>query len=130
MSTPSSATASARDQVPFDETNLQNHMCILILMKRDGTPFDVTSVLEGDIIEICVRLGHTHPMGVLHYSATELIILFQWANDMQCTTCGAIMAMFLCGEAIGVRASAPSETHVRAYMTTVDGEPSRTQPPP
>ena len=51
-------------------------MCILILTKRDGTLFDVTSVLEEDIIEICIRLGHTHPLGVLYYSVTESIILF------------------------------------------------------
>ena len=99
-------------------------------MKRDGTPFDVTSVLEEDIIEICIKLGHTHPMGVFHYSVTESIILFQLADDTQCTTFGAIKAMVLCEEAIAIRASAPSETHVRAYMTAVAGEPSRTQPPP
>ena len=45
-------------------------------MKRDGTLFDVTSVLEEDIIKICFRLGHTYPMGVLHYSVTESVILF------------------------------------------------------
>ena len=43
---------------------------------QDGTPFNVTSVMEEDIIEICIRLGHTHPMGVLCYSVTELVILF------------------------------------------------------
>ena len=42
----SSATTSARDQVPFDETNPQHCRCILILTKRDGTLFDATSVLE------------------------------------------------------------------------------------
>ena len=33
-------------------------------------------------------------------------------------------------EAIAIQASAPSKTHVRAYMAAVGGEPSRTQPPP
>ena len=105
-------------------------MCILILMKRDGTPFDITSVLEEDIIEICVRQGHTHPLGVLCYPVTDLVILFQSADDMQCTTCGAIKATVLHKEAIVVRASAPSVTHVRVNMTAVGGKPSRTQPPP
>ena len=41
-----------------------------------------------------------------------------WSTDeMQCTTCRAIKATVLCEEAIAVRASAPSETHMRAYMT-------------
>ena len=130
MLTMSSATTSARDWVPFNETNLQTHMCILILMKRDGTLFDVTSVLQEDIIKICVSQGHTHAMGVLCYSATELVILFQSANNMQCATCGAIKATVLCKEAIAIRASTPSKTHVRTYMSTVGGKPSRTQPPP
>ena len=83
MSTTSPATASAvRDQVPSDETNLQTHICVLILTKRDGTLFDVTSVLEEDIIKICIWLGHTHPMGVLCYSAMESIMLFQMEDYM------------------------------------------------
>ena len=113
MLTMSSAAASARDQTPFNETNLQNQMCILILMKRDGTPFDVTPVLEEDTIKICIRLGCTYPIGVLHYSRTKSIILIQSANDMQCATHDVIKAMVLHEEAIAIRASAPSETHVR-----------------
>ena len=130
MSTTSSTTPSARDQVPFDETNPQNCMCLLILMKRDGTPFDVTSVLEEDITKICIRQGHTHPMGVLCYSAMELVILFRSVDEMQCATHGAIKAMILSKEAIAIRASAPSKTLVRAYRTAVGGKLCRTQAPP
>ena len=131
MLTTSSTTAlMVRDWVTFNETSLQTHTCILILMKRDGTLFDVTSVLEEDIVKICTWLGHTHPMGVLHYSAMESIILFQSADDMQCATCRAIKAMVLCAEAIAMRASPPSAAHVRAYMSVVGEEPSRPQPPP
>ena len=125
MSTMFSATASARDQVPFNDTNLQNHMCILILTKRDGTPFDVTSVMEEDIIEICIRLGCTHHMVVVHYSVMESVILFRSADEMQCATHRPIKPMVLCKEAIAVRASAPSETHMRAYMSAVGSKPSR-----
>ena len=49
---------------------------------------------------------------------------------MQCATHGSIEAMVLHEEAIAIRASAPCETHMRAYMMSVGGEPSRTQPPP
>ena len=130
MSTMYFATASARDWVPFDEPHLQNQMCIFVLMKRDGTPFDVTSVLEEDIIEICIRLGHTHPLGVLCYLVTESIALFWSADDMQCTTCRVTKVMILCEESIAVRTSAPSEMHVRAYMIVMNGKPSGTQPLP
>ena len=131
MSTTSLTTASVvRDWVPFDEANLQVLMCVLVLMKRDGTPFDVTSVLEEGIIEICIKMGHTYPMGVFHYSVTESIILFWSADNMQCATCRAIKMIVLHGEANAVRASAPSENHVRAYMATVGWEPTRTHPPP
>ena len=105
-------------------------MCVLILKKRDGTPFDATSVLKEDIVKICIWLGYTHPVGVLHYTATESIILLQSPDDMQCDTHGAIKVMVLHEEVIAIRASAPSKTHVRVYMTAVGGEPSRTQPPP
>ena len=37
---------------------------------------DASSVSEEDIIEICITKGHTHPLGVLHYSAMELVVLF------------------------------------------------------
>ena len=43
---------------------------------------------------------------------------------MQCATYGAIKAMLLHEEAIAIRTSAPSKIHIRAYMTTVGGEPS------
>ena len=62
-------------------------------------------VLEEDIIKICVRLEHSHP--VLCYSATESVILCWLADDMQCTTHGAMKAMVLHEEAIAIRASAP-----------------------
>ena len=131
MLTMSYATALVvRDQVPSDETNLHTCMCVLILTKRDGTLFDTTSILEEDIIKICIQLGHTHPMGVLHYTATDSIILFQLPDDMQHAICGAIKAMPLHMETITIRASAPSAAYVRAYMAVVGGEPSRPQPPP
>ena len=105
-------------------------MHILVLTKSNGTPFDVTSILEEDIIKICIQLGHTHPMGVLCYSATKSIMLFQSAEDMQCATCRVTKAMVLCEEAITIRASLPSAAHVRAYMAVVGGEPCRIPPPP
>ena len=50
--------------------------CIFIVTRKDGTLFDATSVLQEDILEICVTLGHTHPLGVLWYLAMESVALF------------------------------------------------------
>ena len=129
MSTTCSATASGRDQVPSNETNLKNQMCLFVLTRKDGTPFDVTSVSEEDIIEICIRLGHTHPLGVLCYSATESGALFHSTEDMQCATCRAIKALELWDEATAIRAMSPLETHIRVYMIAVRGDPSKSQSP-
>ena len=38
---------------------------------------DASSLTEEDIVEICITMGHIHPLGVLHYSATESVVLFQ-----------------------------------------------------
>ena len=83
MSTSSSATASSRDQVPSDNPHLKTKICKFIVTRKDGTPVSVTSVSEEDIIEICVTLGHTHPLGVLRYSAMESVALFHTTEEMQ-----------------------------------------------
>ena len=75
-------------------------------------------------------MAPTHPIGVLHYTASESIILFCSANEMQWATHGAVKAIELHEEAIVIRATAPSATHIRAYMTAVGGEPPKTQSPP
>ena len=93
MSTTSSATALARDCVPSDEPKLQCRMCLFVITWKDGTPFDATSVTEENIIKMCIKFGHTHPLGVLHYSMMELVTLFCSTEEVQCTTHGAIKAM-------------------------------------
>ena len=72
MSTSSLATASDRDQVPSNNPDLKTRICIFIVTWKDGTLLIVTSVSEEDIIEIGEMLVHTHPLGVLQYSAMEL----------------------------------------------------------
>ena len=37
---------------------------------------DASSISEEDIMEICMKKGHTHQLGVLHYLAMESVILF------------------------------------------------------
>ena len=83
MSTSSTATALGRDPVPTDDPTLKVQMCIFIVTHKDGTPFEVTSITEEDIVQICMTLGHIHPLGVLWYLATELVALFCMAEEMQ-----------------------------------------------
>ena len=75
-------------------------------------------------------MGHTHPLGVLHYSAMESVALFCSTEEMQCVTHGAIKVTELWGKAIAIRAVAPSETHVKAYIIAVGGDSLKLQSPP
>ena len=83
MSASSSATASGRDQVPSGNPHLKAKMCMFIVTRKDGILFDATPMLEEDILEICVTLVLAHPLGVLWYSATELVALFCMTEEMQ-----------------------------------------------
>ena len=66
MSTTSTATAlAACSHIPGNEVELLNHMCVLVLIRSNGTPFDAASVQEEDILELCTELGQTHYKGVL-----------------------------------------------------------------
>ena len=84
---------------------------------------DASSVSE-DIIEIWITKGHTHPLGVLHYSAMESVVLFHSTDDLHCATCRIVKATELGGEAITVKAMAPSEAHTKAYLVTLHLNPS------
>ena len=65
MSTSSTATALDRDPVPTNDPTLKAQMCVFIVTHKDGTPFEVTSIMEEDIVQLCMTLGHIHPFGVL-----------------------------------------------------------------
>ena len=91
---------------------------------------DASSVSEEDIVEICITRGNTHPLGVLHYSAAESVILFSTMEDSSCVSHALADMMALHDEAIMVHTMAPLEAHVTAFTlmwcskpTTRDGEP-------
>ena len=75
-------------------------------------------------MEICIKKGHTHPLGVLCYSATESVILFCTADELKHAICGIVKLMELQDEAIMVKAMAPLEAHITAYMTVWHSKPS------
>ena len=125
MSTTSSATASGRDcDVISAEVLFKNKLCLVSLTRRDGTLMDASAVSEEDIIEICITKGHTHPLGVLHYSAMESVVLFCLMDELQHTTHGIVKATELWGEAIIFKAMAPSEAHTKEYLATLHLNPS------
>ena len=95
---------------------LEVECALFVVTQKDGILFNATSVTKEDIIEICIKMGHTHPLGVLHYSATELVSLFCSTEDMQHAMHRAIKAMELWDEAIAIRAVAPSENHIKEYV--------------
>ena len=76
-------------------------------------------------MEICVKKGHTHPLGVLHYSATESVILFHTTDELKHASCSIAEIMELQDEAIMVKAMAPSEAHTTAHMTVWHLKPSK-----
>ena len=91
MSTTSAMTDSvARNHIPSDVADLSNCMCIFILTKSNGTLFDASSILEEDIVAICIWFGYTHPEGVLLYLATKLVMLFHTADKLQIAVCGVM----------------------------------------
>ena len=56
---------------------------------------DDSSISEEDIVEICMKKGHTHPSGVLHYSAMESIVLFGTMEDLKHASHGLVDIMEL-----------------------------------
>ena len=56
---------------------------------------DASSISEEDIIEICVMKDHIHPLGVLCYSAMELVVLFHSMDKLQHATHGIVKIMGL-----------------------------------
>ena len=84
---------------------------------------DASSISEGDIIELCVKQGLTHLLGVLHYSAVESVVLFLTMDDLKCATRNITRDTELRDEAITVKTIAPTEAHMSAYTTVWHAKP-------
>ena len=89
MSVTSSATTSRDWEVPPTDS-FHDRLCLLSITRGDGTPMDASSILEEDIVEICVQKGHTCPLGVLRYLAMESVILFGTAVNLNHASCGLV----------------------------------------
>ena len=91
---------------------------------------DASSITEEDIMEICIRRAHAHPLGVLQYSVEESVILFGSLKDVNRAHCTLLDVTELCNEAVTVWTMALTEAHVAAFTTmwhsnptSGDGEP-------
>ena len=125
-----SSTTALRDQEVPSPNSFQNRLLLITITRGDGTPMDASSISEEDIMDICVRRAHAHPLGVLWYSMAESVILFRNLKDVNHAHCTLPDMMELCNEAITVWTMAPTEAHVATFTTmwhsnpTVgDGEP-------
>ena len=78
---------------------------------------DASSISEEDIMEICIKKGHTSLLGVLCYSATESVVLFHTTDELMHASCSIVKLTELQDEAIMVKAMAPLEAHITAYRT-------------
>ena len=123
MSVTSSATASRDWKVP-PTNSFCNRLCLLAITRGDGTPMDASSILEEDIIEICVRKGHTYPLGVLHYLAMESIILFGTVDDLDCESHGLVDVTEFQDEAVTVQTMAPLQAHVATFTSVWHSKPT------
>ena len=85
---------------------------------------DASSISEEDIVEICIKKGHTHPLGVLHYLPTESIILFNTAEDLNHVSHGLVDVTELQTDAITVVTLAPTEAHIASFTMVWHSKPT------
>ena len=85
---------------------------------------DASSISEEDIMEICVKKGHTCPLGVLHYLAMESIILFSTTEELKQVSHGLVDVMELQNDAIMVRILAPLEAHISTFTMVWHSKPT------
>ena len=123
MSITSSTTAPRDREVP-SPNSFQNRLLLINITKGDGTPLDASFILEEDIVEISVRQAHTHPLGVLWYSAMESIILYQSVKDVNHTHCVLPDVTEFCNEAVMVGTMAPIAVQVTTFQSMWHSNPT------
>ena len=85
----SSATTSGDWEVPSTDS-FHDRLCLISIIRGDGTPMDASSISEEDIIELYMMKGHTHPLGVLHYWTMESVIVFGTTEDLKQVSCSLV----------------------------------------
>ena len=122
MSVTFSTTASRDQEVP--SPNSQDKLLVVSINREDGTPLDASSIMEEDIVEICVRRAHTCPLGVLWYSVVELVILFGNVADVNSAHHTLLDGTEFQDEAVTVWTMAPAEAQVTAFQAMWHSNPT------
>ena len=81
---------------------------------------DASSISEEDIVEICIKKGHTHPLGVLHHLPMESIVLFSTADNLDCASHGLVDVTELHDIAFTVATLA----HIASFKTVWHSKPT------
>ena len=123
MSITSSATVS-RDWEVQSPNSWQDRLLVVSITKRDGTLLDASSISEEDIVELCVRRAHTHPLGVLWYSMEDSVILFSNVADVNSTQRVLPDVTEFHNEAVMTQTMAPAQAHITAFIKMWHSNPS------
>ena len=116
MSVTSSATVS-RDWEVQSPDPLPDKLLVVSIIKRDVTLLDASSILEEDIVELCIWRAHTHPLGVLWYSTVDSVVFFNNVADVNHTWHALPDVTEFGDEAVMIRTMAPTEVQVTAFQT-------------
>ena len=85
---------------------------------------DASSISEEDTVKLCMKQGHTHPLGVLHYLGMESIILFSTVEDLRHASHELVDMMELRDIAITVVTLAPMEAHIASFKMVWHSKPT------
>ena len=122
MSVTSSATVS-RDREVQSPDPLPDKLLVVSIIRRDGTLLDASSISEEDIVELCIRRAHTCPLGVLQYSAADLVVFFNNVADVNRTQHALPDVTEFRDEAIMIWTMAPMEVQVTMFQTMWHSNP-------
>ena len=123
MSITSSATIS-RDLEVQSPDPLPDKLLVISISKRDGTPLDASSILEEDIVELCIGRAHTHPLGVLRYSAADSVVFLGSATDVSRTQRALLEVTEFGDESIAIRTMAPTEVQITVFQAMWHSNPT------
>ena len=124
MSVTSSATIS-RDREVQSPDPLPDKLLVVSIAKRDGTPLDASSILEEDIVELCIGRAHTHPLGVLRYSMrADSVVFLSSATDVNRTQCALLDITEFGDESIAIRTVAPTEVQITTFQVMWHSNPT------
>ena len=118
-----SSTTISRDREVQSPDPLPNKLLVVSIVKRDGTLLDASSILEEDIVELCIRRAHTHLLGVLWYSAADSVVFFNNVADVNRTQHALLDVMEFRDEAVTIRTMAPTEVQVTMFQTMWHSNP-------